>query len=148
MQVLLQANVTNLGHIGELVTVKPGYGRNFLLPRGLAILADAKNKRAYEHQLRIVNHKRSKVLTAAQELATKVGAMSITIQKPVGEEDKIFGSVTHQELAEAFKAEGLEVDRKAISVLDDIKRVGVYRGAVKLHPEVSAEFKIWVVAKS
>lgn len=148
MQVLLQANVTNLGHIGELVTVKPGYGRNFLLPRGLAILADAKNKRAYEHQLRIVNHKRSKVLTAAQELATKVGAMSITIQKPVGEEDKIFGSVTHQELAEAFKAEGLELDRKSISVLDDIKRVGVYRGAVKLHPEVSAEFKIWVVAKS
>lgn len=148
MQVLLQANVPNLGHIGDLVDVKPGYGRNFLLPRGLAILADKKNKAQYEHQMRIVDHKRQKALTEAKELATKVGSMSITVQKPVGEEDKIFGSVTHQELAEAFKTEGLEVDRKSITILDEIRRVGVYRGSVKLHPEVAAEFKIWVVAKS
>ena len=74
--------------------------------------------------------------------------MSLTIQKPVGEEDKIFGTVTNAELAEAFKAEGFDFDRRAIAVLDDIKRVGVYRASVKLHPEVVAEFKIWVVAQA
>ena len=73
--------------------------------------------------------------------------MSLTVQKAVGEEDKIFGTVTTQELAEAFKAEGFEFERRSIAILDDIKRVGVYRGSVKLHPEVSAEFKIWVVAQ-
>lgn len=148
MQVLLQANVPNLGHIGDLVTVKPGYARNYLIPRGFALLADAKNKRQYEHQMRTVGLKKAKALAAAKELATQVGAMSVTVQKPVGEEDKIFGSVTTQELADAFKAQGLEVDRKSITILDDIKRVGVYRAAAKVHPEVSAEFKVWVVAKS
>lgn len=148
MQVLLQANVPNLGHIGDLVTVKAGYARNFLIPRGFAMLADAANKRQYDHQMRIVGLKKAKALTAAKELANQVASMSVTIQKPVGEEDKIFGSVTTVELADAFKAEGLELDRKSITILDEIKRVGVYRGAVKLHPEVTTEFKIWVVAKN
>lgn len=148
MQVLLQSNVANLGHIGDLVNVKPGYARNYLIPRGMAILADAKNKKLFEHNMRLVSSKKQKALAAARELASNLASISLTISKPVGEEDKIFGSVTTQELADAFKNEGHTIDRKSISILDDIKRVGVYRGQVKLHPEVSTEFKIWVVAKS
>ncbi|MEY3902057.1 MAG: ribosomal protein [Pseudomonadota bacterium] len=147
MQVLLQQNVPNLGHIGDLVKVKAGYARNFLFPRKLAILADARNKSQLEHQLRLAELGKAKALSTAKELAAQIGSVSLTVQKAVGEEDKIFGTVTTQELAEAFKAEGYEFDRRAISILDDIKRVGVYRGSVKLHPEVAAEFKIWVVAQ-
>lgn len=148
MLVLLQANVANLGHIGDLVKVKPGYARNFLFPRRMAILADARNKAELDHQLRLADFKKQKALASAKELATQIGSVSLTIQKPVGEEDKIFGTVTTQELADAFKNEGFEFERRSISILDDIKRVGVYRGSVKLHPEVAAEFKIWVVAQS
>jgi len=147
MQVLLQQNVPNLGHIGDLVKVKPGYARNFLFPRRLAILADARNKAQLEHQLGLAELGKTKALASAKELATQIGSVSLTVQKAVGEEDKIFGTVTTQELADAFKAEGYEFDRRVISILDDIKRVGVYRGSVKLHPEVAAEFKIWVVAQ-
>lgn len=145
--VLLQENVANVGHIGDLVRVRPGYARNFLVPQGLAVFADASNQRQFEHQRRIVEAKKAKALASAKELATQVSSLSLTIQKPVGEEDKIFGAVTTAELADAFKAQGLEFDRRAISVLDDIKKVGVYRGSVKLHPEIAAEFKIWVVAQ-
>jgi large subunit ribosomal protein L9 len=148
MMVLLQSNVANLGHIGEMVKVKPGYARNYLLPRGLAVQADARNKKQLDHQLRLAEVKKKKVLDEARELAARVTAVSITIQKPVGEEDKIFGSVTTQELAEAFAKEGITIDRRAISLKDDIKKVGVFQGSVKLHPEVSSDFKIWVVAQS
>jgi large subunit ribosomal protein L9 len=148
MRVLLQSNVPNLGHIGELVKVKPGYARNFLFPRGLAILADEGRRKEFEHNVRMTALKKEKTLAAARESAAQISAISLTVQKPVGEEDKIFGTVTNQELAEAFKKEGFEFDRRNITILDDIKRVGVYRGSVKVHPEVSAEFKIWVVAQN
>ncbi len=147
MLVLLQNNVSNVGHIGDLVKVKPGYARNFLFPRGLAILADERNKKRLEHQLREADARKQKSLASAKELAAQISSVSLTIQKPVGEEDKIFGTVTTQELADAFKVEGHEFDRRSITILDDIKRVGVYRGSVKLHPEVASEFKIWVVAQ-
>ena len=148
MMVLLQSNVANLGHIGELVKVKPGFARNFLIPRGLAVLADVRNKKQLEHQKKIADIRKAKVLAEARDLAAKISTLSVTIQKPVGEEDKIFGAVTTQELAVAFVKEGIELDRRAITIKDDIKKVGVYQGSVKLHPEVSCEFKIWVVAQS
>ena len=147
MRILLQANVSNLGHIGDLVKVKPGYARNFLFPRGMAILADEGRRKQLEHNLRVTEQKKQKALTVAKELGTQIATMSLTIHKPVGEEDKIFGSVTTQELADAFKAEGYDFDRRNITIIDDIKRVGVYQGSVKVHPEVVTEFKIWVVAK-
>jgi large subunit ribosomal protein L9 len=148
MKVLLQANVPNLGHIGDLVKVKPGFARNFLLPRGMAIFADERNRKLFEHNMRIVEAKKTKALTAAKEMALQVGNLSLTVEKQVGKEDKIFGTVTTQELADAFKKQGFEFDRKSITIVEDIKKVGVYQATVKLHPEVSAEFKIWVVAQS
>jgi len=147
MLVLLEENVTNLGLIGDLVKVKNGFARNFLLPRGLAVLANESNKKELAHKQRQAEAKKLKALAAAKELANTIGALSLTIHKPVGEEDKIFGSVTTQELATAFAAAGFEMDRKMITIIDDIKRVGVYKGSVKLHPEVSAQFNIWVVAQ-
>ncbi|MGY3805131.1 50S ribosomal protein L9 [Pigmentibacter ruber] len=148
MLVLLQANVPNLGHIGDLVKVKAGYARNYLFPRELAVLADERNKKLLDHQRRQADAKKQKDLASAKELAATISALSLTIQKPVGEEDKIFGTVTTQELADAFRAAGHEVDRRMISILDEIKLVGVYKGVVKLHPEVSAQFNIWVVAQN
>jgi len=146
--VLLQKDVSNLGQIGDLVKVKAGYARNFLYPNGLAVLADKTNKKHYEHQKAVADVKKQKALAAAQSLAAVIKTISLTVHKAVGEEDKIFGTVTTAELSEAFKVAGYEVDRKQITILDDIKRVGVYKGAVKLHPEVSAEFNIWVVAQA
>jgi large subunit ribosomal protein L9 len=147
MFVLLQSNVPNLGHIGDLVKVKPGYARNYLFPKALAVFADKRNKTRFDHELKLAEEKKAKSLLAAKEQAAQISSVSLTIQKPVGEEDKIFGTVTNVELAEAFKAEGYEFDRRSITIIDEIKKVGVYKGSVKIHPEVSAEFKIWVVAQ-
>lgn len=147
MEVLLQTNVPNLGHTGELVKVKPGFANNYLFPRGLAVLANSSNKKELEHNKRLVDAKKNKELLAAKALATAISALSLTIQKQVGEEDKIFGSVTTQELADAFHTAGYEIDRRVITIEDDIKRVGVYKGHVKLHPEVTAQFNIWVIAQ-
>ncbi len=147
MLVLLEENVPNLGLIGDLVNVKPGFARNFLLPRGFAVSADESNQKQLAHKRRQAEAKKLKALHAAKELANTISALSLTIHKPVGEEDKIFGTVTTQELSAAFTTAGYELDRRLITIIDDIKRVGVYKGSVKLHPEVSAEFNIWVVAQ-
>src|SRR4051812_18523592 len=112
MLVLLEENVTNLGLIGDLVKVKNGFARNFLLPRGLAVLANESNTKELAHKQRQAEAKKLKALAAAKELANTIGALSLTIHKPVGEEDKIFGSVTTLELATAFAAAGFEMDRK------------------------------------
>jgi large subunit ribosomal protein L9 len=147
MEVLLQTNVPNLGLTGELVKVKPGFANNYLFPRGLAVLANSSNKKELEHNKRLVEAKKNKELLAAKALGAAISALSLTVQKQVGEEDKIFGSVTTQELSEAFHTAGYEIDRRAITIEDDIKRVGVYKGHVKLHPEVTAQFNIWVIAQ-
>lgn len=145
--VLLQENVNHLGRIGELVRVRPGFARNFLLPQRLAVVADVANKRAFEQQMVALELKKAKVLKNAQETAARVSSVSLTVRKPVGEDERIFGTVTTHELSELFTAQGYEFDRKDITILDEIKKVGVYRASVKLHPEVSQEFKVWVVAQ-
>jgi len=148
MMVLLQSAVSNLGYIGDIVQVKPGYARNYLFPKGLAILADTSSRKQLAHNLKLAEHKKAKALTAAREYSESISNISLTITKAVGEEDRIFGSVTTQELSAAFKELGHNFDRKQISILEDIKKVGVYKGSVRLHPEVNVEFKIWVVSKA
>ncbi len=148
MRLILKEEVYNLGSIGEVVNVKNGYGRNFLLPRGLATVANEANKKALEHQQRILGKKRDKLLAVAKDLASKIEKTSVTVTKQVGEEEKIFGSVTTAELEELLKAEGLDVSKKDITILDDIKKVGVYHAQVKLQSEITAKFKVWVVAQS
>jgi len=147
MRVILNEDIANLGQVGEIVNVKPGYARNYLLPRGHAALANEKNKAALNHQLRIIETKKAKTLAAAKVLAASVEKTSVTVAKQVGEDEKIFGTVTTAELEELLKAEGIEIDRRNISLSEEVKKVGVFTAQVKLHPEVTAKFKFWVVAQ-
>ncbi len=147
MRLILTQEVFNLGSIGDIVSVKDGYARNFLLPRGLATAANESNKKALEHHQRVLLKKREAALGSAKELAAMIEKTSVTVSKQVGEDEKIFGSVTTAELEELLKAEGIKVSKKDITLTEDVKKVGVYAASVKLHQEVSAKFKVWVVAQ-
>ncbi len=147
MRLILNQDVPSLGSIGDLVTVKGGYARNYLIPRGFAVVANERNKAALEHQLKVLEKKRSALLGEAKKLAAQIEKASVTVAKQVGEEEKIFGSVTTAELEELLAAEGIKVDRRNISLLEEVKKVGVYSAEVKLHADVSAKFKVWVVAQ-
>jgi large subunit ribosomal protein L9 len=147
VKLILSHDVPSLGTIGDLVTVRGGYARNYLLPRGFAVLASDRNKAALEHQMRILEKKRAKLLAEAKKIASQIEKTSITVAKQVGEEEKIFGSVTTAELAELLANEGLKIDKKDITILEDIKKVGVYTAQVKVHSDVVAKFKVWVVAQ-
>lgn len=147
MRVLLSEEVSDLGSIGEIVNVKPGFARNYLIPRGKAVLVTKSSQKVVENLTKQLEKKKAEILAQAKELAGRVGKTSVTVAKQVGENEKIFGSVTTAELEELLKAEGLEINRKNITLDQDIKTVGVYSAEVKLHPEVKAKFKVWVVGQ-
>lgn len=147
MQVILQEDIPQLGKAGDVVQVRDGYGRNYLLPGRKAVLADPKNLRQLEHQKRIVAAKQLKRKRAAEDLAAKLKELSITIGREVGEEDKLFGSVTTKDIADALRAEGFIVERHDIQLEQPIKQLGIFDIPVKLHAEVTGEVKIWVVKK-
>lgn len=147
MRVILSNDVPSLGTIGDIVNVRNGYARNFLLPRGLASVANESNKAALDHQLRILEKKKAVALAAAKQLGNAIEKTSVTVTKQVGEDEKIFGSVTTAELETLLQAEGLNVSKKDITILEEIKKVGVYQAQVKLHSDVAAKFKVWVVAQ-
>lgn len=147
MKVILKEDVKNLGLMGEIINVSDGYARNYLLPKGAAVDASAKNLKAIEHEKRVIEAKAKKVRAAAQATADKISSLTLTIKAKAGEEEKLFGAITSMDIAEALKAEGLEVDRKKIVLDEPIKRLGDYAVAVKLHRDESAELKIKVVAE-
>lgn len=147
VKVILNENVNDLGQVGDLVTVKPGYARNYLIPRKLAVVANETNKKQLEHHLRVIEKKKAKVLAEAKVTAASIEKTSVTVSKQVGEDEKIFGTVTSAELEELLTKEGLKVDKKDISIEGEVKKVGVYQAHVKVHPEVTAKFKVWVVAQ-
>ena len=145
MNVILLKNVENLGQTGDTVKVKDGYGRNFLVPRGLAVIADERNSRRMAHQKRQAEAAAAKELGAAQELAEKINDTAISIKREAGEEGKLFGSVTNRDIAEAIHAEGIDVDRRSIILEDTIRNIGVYTVRVKLHREIEASVKVYVI---
>jgi len=147
MQVILTEDVDNLGKTGELVNVKDGFGRNFLIPRGKAVAATPRNMRRMKHEQRVIEQLDTKRRKDAQSLKEKIEALSVTIAKNVGEEDKLFGSVTNREIADALIAEGIEIDRKEIHLDQPIKALGVYTVALHLARDITANMKLWVVAK-
>lgn len=147
MKVILKEDVKDLGNIGELVTVKDGYARNFLLPRGLAVEANPKNVRAFEHEKRQVQELVKKRKTGASDLAARLSSTTVTITAKAGEEEKLFGAVTAMDIAEALKKEGLEIDRRKVLLDEPIKRLGAYTVNVKLHPEVTASVNVQVVGE-
>lgn len=133
MEVILKKNVNKLGYANEIVKVKPGYGRNFLIPQGYAILATASAKKAHEEILKQKSHKESKLQSEAQEMADKIAKLELSIQTKAGDNGKIFGSINTIQLAEALKKEGFEVDRKSLKIKDEpIKELGTYEAEVNL----------------
>lgn len=145
MKVILRKNFDQLGKVGDVVNVKDGYARNYLIPRQIAYQATAGNIRALEEEKKQILKKEAKELESAQKLASELEKVSITIPVKVGEEDKIFGAVTHQMIADAIKEKGFEIDKRKIDITETIKALGIYTISVKLHPSVTAAVKTWVV---
>jgi len=145
MKVILKNDVKDLGHVGEVVNVKDGFARNFLVPQGLAVEASTKNVKVFEHEKKKIQEMAKKVKSGAAGLAEKISAAKIIIKAKAGEEDKLFGSVTSMDIADALKAEGIEIDKKKIQLDEPIKRIGEYTVPIKLHSEVSAQLNVQVV---
>ena len=136
MKLILREDVENLGKGGELVEVKPGYGRNYLLPRGLAVAANTKNVRELDHQKKIAEAKAAKAKASAEAVAKRLSDTPVVLRRKVGEQDKLYGSVTVIDIVEALAARGLTLDRRTIDLQEPIKTVGDHEVPVKLHREV------------
>jgi len=145
MQVILKVDVPTLGEAGDIVDVAAGYGRNYLIPRGLAVLGSKGNLDDLEQQNRIAMGIRRKQLGEARELATKLDGMAVSIRREAGEGDKLFGSVTNRDIAEALAEEGVELDRKLIQLDETIRNIGLFTVPIKLHREVTAEVRVYVI---
>lgn len=145
MKVILRKNYEKLGEIGEIVDVKNGFARNFLIPRQIAYVATQGNIKAFEEEKKQILKKETKELEEAQKLATVLENVSISIPVKVGEEDKIFGTVTTQMIADSLKEKGYEIDKRKIEIAEPIKALGIYTVNVKLHPKVQSSVKTWVV---
>ncbi|HET6371051.1 MAG TPA: 50S ribosomal protein L9 [Nitrospiria bacterium] len=144
MKVILRENVEHLGKMGDLVEVKNGYARNYLIPKNKAFEATVGSIRVLEHQKRLIADQMKKEKKAAEELAQKISSFSVTIPVQVGEEEKLFGSVTSKDIAEALAAQGLEIDRKQIVLEKPIKELGIFDVPVKIQHDVQAQVKVTV----
>lgn len=147
MEVILVEDVPNLGGTGDLVKVAPGYGRNFLLPRKLAIVASVKNQRQLEHEKRLAGFRKMKAKADAESVAKKLTSLSVTIARRVGDQDKLFGSVTTHDIQQALEAQGVSVDRRKMILSDAIKTLGNFQVPVRLSEGIIAELKVIVVAE-
>jgi large subunit ribosomal protein L9 len=148
MEVILKKNVDKLGYANEVVTVKPGYGRNFLIPQGYAVLATASAKKAHEEVMRQKSHKESKMLAEAQAVAAKLADVSVSIATKAGENGKIFGSVNTVQLAEALREAGFDIDRKSLKINDEpIRDLGSFEAEANLYKGVKQSFKFDVVSE-
>lgn len=145
MQVILKKDVEKLGMAGDLVDVSKGFGRNYLLPKGLAVEATARNINVLEHERKLIADRKKKELRDAETLGKKISETSVTVAMQAGEEDKLFGSVTAMDIAESLSKEGISIDKRDILLEEPIKRLGIYTVNVKVHPELISELKVWVV---
>lgn len=144
MKVILKEDVKDLGDMGSIVDVKNGYGRNYLIPRNLAVEANPKNIKQFEHQKKNILAKVKKVKMAADALASKLASLSLIIEANAGEEDKLFGSVTTKDIAEAITRQGIDIDKRKILLDEPIKKLGTYEVSVKLHQDVAATVNVEV----
>jgi len=147
MQVILTQDVDNLGQAGEVVSVRPGYGRNYLVPRGLAVSATVRNKNRLAHEKALIERKVSKERATATDLAARLNGMTLQFERMVGEDEKLFGSVTNRDIADQLKRAGVEIDHRIIQLDQAIKALGKYEVPVKLAAGVTASLKFWVVGK-
>ncbi len=148
MEVILKEDVANLGHKNDIVTVRPGYGRNYLIPRGIAILATESAKKVFAENKKQQAHKEEKIRNEAQELAKQLEGKKVTIGAKTSSTGKIFGSVNNIQIAEALEKDGFNIERKNISIAADaVKEVGSYKAVVKLHRDVKVEIDFEVVSE-
>lgn len=145
MKVILKKDFENVGKVGDVVDVKAGYARNFLIPQGIALKADKSNIKLLEAEQQQMQLKLNKDKKSAEKMAEELEKISCTATVTVGEEDKVFGSVTSQTIAELLKDKGVEIDKKKILLDEPIKALGIYTIPIKLHSEVEAKIKLWVV---
>jgi large subunit ribosomal protein L9 len=145
MKLVLRQDYEPLGESGTVVTVKPGFARNFLIPKGLAMPATEKNLKRYENEKKQMFWRQEKEKRQSEELAKTLENVSCTITVQVGEEDKMFGSVTSQNIAEALDSQGYTIDKRKIVLEEPIKSLGIYSVPIKLHTDVEAKVKVWVV---
>ncbi|MGA1842939.1 MAG: 50S ribosomal protein L9 [bacterium] len=145
MQVILKQHIEKVGQAGDLINVAPGFARNYLLPKKLAVLADAKSIKQMEHQQRLKQAIKEKHLRDCEKLARSIESLSLTIIRKAGESDRLFGSVTTMDIEEALAHEGVPIERKRIMLDEPIKSLGIYTVPIRLHQEVTANLKVWVV---
>ena len=147
MEIILKEDIKGLGYKNDVVAVKPGYGRNFLIPKGAAIMATESAKKVVAENVKQAAHKAEKLKTDALSIAEKLAGVTIEIKAKVGESGKIFGAVTSLQLSDVLKEKGFAIDRKKISFKGDVKEVGEYTATIDLHKEVKQELKFKVVAE-
>jgi large subunit ribosomal protein L9 len=147
MEVILKQDVTGLGYKNDTVKVKAGYGNNYLIPNGFALIANDSNKRLIAENVRQAAHKAAKVKQDAEALAAKVGDLVIEIKTKAGESGKIFGAVTALQIADALKSSGFEIDRKKVHLKEIPKQIGTYTATLDLHKEVKHDIQVKVVAE-
>jgi large subunit ribosomal protein L9 len=146
MDIILKTDIAGLGYKNDLVVVKPGYGRNYLIPQGFAMMATPTNKKILAENLKQVAHKAEKLKKDAEDIAAAIGDITLTIVTKVGESGKIFGRVTNTQVADALRVKGVDIDRKKIAI-EDIKVIGTYNALIDLHKEVKHTVKIAVVGE-
>ena len=144
MEVILKKSVEGLGVPGDVLKVADGYARNYLLPMQLAVHATERNRRYLDHQKRVINQQESKDRERAQEIAAQVAGVTCTLKRRAGENDRLFGSVTSMDIAEALRAEGFELERRFLELGEPIRELGVFMVPVKLHTDVVVELRVVV----
>ena len=147
MKVILREDVENLGKAGDVVKVADGFGRNYLIPKRLAVLADVRNLRALEHDRRVIGARAKKTRKTAEELGGKLSSLFLTIPAKAGEGGKLFGAVTSRDIAQALEQAGVPVDRKMVLLAEPIKQIGEYKVKVKAGTEMVPEISVKVVAE-
>jgi large subunit ribosomal protein L9 len=147
MRVILREKLDNLGNAGEVVSVRDGYGRNYLLPNGLAVPATEKDEARLQHEQRQIAARQAKLAKLLASEADRLSQVSVSLARAVGEEDKLYGSVTNRDIAEALAEQGIKVDAKKIVLEEPIKTLGLCEVPVKLGHDVTAKLKVWVVKK-
>jgi len=145
MKIVLKEDVEKLGEAGEVVTVKDGFGRNYLIPTGKAIMATPGAIRAIEEEARQRSRKVEATIQNAQQLASQLEGTSITVSMTAGEDGKIFGTVTTQQLTDALNEKGFDIDRKKVSIDEDVKTLGEYTASIDVFKDIKATLKFWVV---
>ncbi|MBF0609763.1 MAG: 50S ribosomal protein L9 [Magnetococcales bacterium] len=142
MDVILLEKIAKLGELGAVVTVRPGFGRNYLIPSGKALPATAANRARFDAERAALEAKQQAIRAQAEELAAKIAEISVVLDRPAGSNEKLFGSVTNADIADYFKAKGVDVPRKAIVIAQPLRTLGTHAVQLRLHPDVSPEIKV------